>query len=571
MSEPRAGAKSADQDPSPWTTDPALRPVVDLTGRTLGDFQIERLLGRGGMGEVYLATQVSLNRPVALKVLKPDLLANPTSLKRFESEAWAAARLSHPNIVHIYTLGSIGDLRFIAMEYVPGTNLHQFIEKKGTPPLPLAFSIMRQAGQGIAAAGAAGLIHRDLKPENLLITRRGEVKIADFGLCRDLESPQGMHLTQSGVTMGTPMYMSPEQVQGQKVDHRSDLYSLGVTFYHMLAGVPPFLAPTGLALALKHVHDTPVSLAVYRPDLPRELVDLVAKLMAKDPAERYQTAAEMLRDLARARAAARVAATSIPQPTAPTIPPATLQQDDCPSRVSTPSLVAPRSQEPAEDLDQRGPWYALRLGWGTIAMLWALALAAGAAWGWTARVERRLGTAADGPPALWMAPWARVPAQPSPEAQYRYALLEAPAGNLEAAWLAVPGRFPQAHTWTARAYTQLGRFLFRHHDLDRIEALAAELKHATPKETRQLAEVLHAAAAALQDDPQGVLDVWDRLNLPDLPLGLREFCLEITRATNRPALGGPNLSRLKKIQRELLTALRIDLLEPFDPSLQTPE
>ena len=208
----------------------------DLTDQPIGgEFVVERLLGRGGMGEVYLAHQQGLNRPVAIKVLKPDLAANPTYLSRFEVEATAVARLNHPNIVQVYTLGRHGDLRFIAMEYVQGTNLRDYLIKKGTVELPLALSIMRQTCQAITAAGELGLIHRDIKPENLLLTRKGQVKVADFGLCRE-QGEDTLHLTQEGVTLGTPMYMSPEQVRGHELDHRSDLYSMGVTFYHMLSG-----------------------------------------------------------------------------------------------------------------------------------------------------------------------------------------------------------------------------------------------------------------------------------------------------------------------------------------------
>src|SRR3954452_6995367 len=276
--------------------------VRDLTGVTLGDFQVERLLGRGGMGEVYLARQISLNRSVALKVLRPDLLTKPAYLARFEAEATAVAKLNHPNIVTIYTLGCVDGIRFIAMEYVQGTNLRDYLLKKGALDLPLALSIMKQAGVAVGAAGELGLFHRDIKPENLLLTKKGQVKVADFGLCRDQDAER-LDMTQPGVTLGTPLYMSPEQAQGHALDHRSDLYSLGVTFYHMLAGEPPFHAESPLAIALKHVKDTPVSLAVHRPDLPPELVRLVMKLIAKDPDDRYQSASEMLRDLARIRGA----------------------------------------------------------------------------------------------------------------------------------------------------------------------------------------------------------------------------------------------------------------------------
>ena len=283
-----------------WAGDGDPHPHRDLTGVTLGDFQVEKLLGQGGMGDVYVATQLSLNRPVALKVLRSNYASNPTYLARLRSEATAVAKLNHPNIVHVYTLGCVDQINFIAMEYVQGTNLREYFIKKGALDLPLAFSIMRQTGQAVGAAGEVGLVHRDIKPENILITKKGRVKVADFGLCRDQESGSA-HLTQHGSTMGTPLYMSPEQAQGHVTDHRSDLYSMGVTFYHMLAGVPPFHADTPLALALKQVREMPRSMLIHRPDLPAELDQLVLKLMAKSPEDRYQSAALMLADLAKIR------------------------------------------------------------------------------------------------------------------------------------------------------------------------------------------------------------------------------------------------------------------------------
>ena len=265
-----------------WSSDSTESPIRDLTGTTLGDFEVKRLLGRGGMGQVYLATQISLNRPVALKVLHPRYLSKPIYLSRFEAEATAVAKLNHPNIVHVYTLGYVDPVRFIAMEYVEGTNLREYINKKGALDLPLALSIMRQAGQAIGAAGEVGLVHRDIKPENLLLTRKGRAKVADFGLCRDLGADR-LHVTQPGTTMGTPLYMSPEQAQGKPLDHRSDLYSLGVTFYHMLSGEPPFRADSAVALALKHVSEQPVSLRVRRPDIPLELERSGAQADGQEP------------------------------------------------------------------------------------------------------------------------------------------------------------------------------------------------------------------------------------------------------------------------------------------------
>ena len=187
------------------------------------------------MGEVYLATQISLNRPVALKVLRLDVLAKPGYRERFEAEATAVAKLNHPNIVHVYAIGRSRTSTSSRWSTWRGRTCGSTSSRRVRWTSPQALSIMKQAAQAIGAAGEAGLIHRDVKPENILITRRGRVKVADFGLCRDMDE-EGPQLTQTGITMGTPPYMSPEQAQGYPLDHRSDLYSLGVTYYFMLAG-----------------------------------------------------------------------------------------------------------------------------------------------------------------------------------------------------------------------------------------------------------------------------------------------------------------------------------------------
>jgi serine/threonine-protein kinase len=273
----------------------------DLTGRTLGDFRVLRCLGQGGMGQVYLAEQISLRRKVALKFLRADLAANPTSLQRFKAEAEAVARVTHANILQVYWIGEAAGLHFMALEYVDGRNLAEYLEKKGPPGVLLALSIMRQVASALQRAGEVGLIHRDIKPENILLTRKGEVKVADFGLSRCLAGEQRARLTQSGVTMGTPLYMSPEQVQGEPVDSRTDIYSFGVTCYHMLAGQPPFRGDNPFEVALRHVNDQPEPLAAVRPDLPPELCAIIHKMMAREPGQRYQTGRDLIRDLARLR------------------------------------------------------------------------------------------------------------------------------------------------------------------------------------------------------------------------------------------------------------------------------
>jgi serine/threonine protein kinase len=272
---------------------------ADLTGRTLGDFQVLRKIGQGGMGQVYLARQLSLKRQVALKILRDDHTANAVALQRFQAEAEAVARISHPNIVQVHAVGEAGGLRFMALEYVDGRNLRDYLDRKGPPELPVAVAILKQVAAALQRAAEAGLVHRDVKPENILLTRKVEVKVADFGLSRVFaaDDRQPLSLTQTGMTLGTPLYMSPEQVQGQPADHRSDLYSLGVTAYHLLAGFPPFKGANAFEVAIQHVQRDPEPLTSYRPDLPPDLIALVHRLMAKHPADRPQSAKDVIRDL----------------------------------------------------------------------------------------------------------------------------------------------------------------------------------------------------------------------------------------------------------------------------------
>lgn len=272
----------------------------DLTGRTVGEFQVLRKLGAGGMGQVYLARQLSLKREVALKILRDDLAANPTALKRFQAEAEAVARVTHANIVQVFAVGEQDGLRYMALEFVDGRNLRDYLARRGVPELPLALSIMRQVAAALQRASEIGIVHRDIKPENILLTRKAEVKVTDFGLSRYAAADaQPLHLTQSGMTLGTPLYMSPEQVHGRAVDHRSDIYSLGITSYHLLTGQPPFRGNTAFEVAIQHVQVEPVPLSTVRPDLPADLCALVHRMMAKRPEDRYQTARDIVRDLAR--------------------------------------------------------------------------------------------------------------------------------------------------------------------------------------------------------------------------------------------------------------------------------
>ena len=273
---------------------------ADLAGRTLGDYTLVRRVGSGGMGHVYLATQRGLNRDVALKVLRDDLAADPVALERFRSEAQAAARLTHPNIVQVYSAGEAEGFRFIALEFIAGRTLRDFVATEGPPTPDTALVILRQMAAALVCAGAAGVVHRDIKPENVLLTPSGVVKIADFGLSRlTAEGERPLNLTQTGMTLGTPLYMSPEQVQGRCVDHRSDLYSLGVTAYHLLAGHPPFEGANAFEVSSRHVGTPAPDLRDARPDVPVPLAVAVSRLLAKRPEDRYQTAGDLLADLNR--------------------------------------------------------------------------------------------------------------------------------------------------------------------------------------------------------------------------------------------------------------------------------
>ncbi|MHC4176430.1 MAG: serine/threonine-protein kinase [Planctomycetota bacterium] len=272
---------------------------ADLSGRNVGNFRLLRRLGRGAMAEVYLAEQSLLRRRVAVKILKPELAEDQTYLKRFEREAQAAASLVHANIVQIHEVGHVDRLHYIAQEYIQGQNLREWIARNGPPDLPHALSIMRQVAAALAKAAEQGVVHRDVKPENIMLTPSGEVKVADFGLARIAREGEAIDLTRIGITLGTPLYMSPEQVEGKPLDHRSDLYSFGVTCYHMLSGSPPFTGETALGVAVQHLKKQPQPLENLRPDLPAPLCRLVHKMLGKEPEHRCQSALEVLRELRR--------------------------------------------------------------------------------------------------------------------------------------------------------------------------------------------------------------------------------------------------------------------------------
>jgi uncharacterized RDD family membrane protein YckC len=269
----------------------------ELVGARLKHFRIDAPIGEGGMGSVYRAHDVSLERDVALKVLPREFAAErPELVERFKREARSQARLSHPNVVPIYFIGEQDGLHFFAMELVEGESLADRLERDDELEPDEAVDMLIQVARALDQAHDKELIHRDLKPGNLLLRSDGTVKVADFGLAKPI-SEGDSELTQEGEFLGTPLYIAPEQARGKPLDHRADMYALGATFWHLIAGRPVFEAPTPMAVAVKHVSEEPPRLASLRGDVPGPLADVLETLLAKSPDERFEDYGELLERL----------------------------------------------------------------------------------------------------------------------------------------------------------------------------------------------------------------------------------------------------------------------------------
>ena len=273
-------------------------------------YKVLGLVGLGGMGAVYKAEHRLMERLVALKVINRSLLQNAAAVERFRREVRAAAKLSHPNIVTAFDAEQEGELHYLVMEFVDGLSLDRVIAKMGPLQVPQACQLIRQAALGLQHAHERGMVHRDIKPQNLMVTRKGQLKILDFGLARfaaeraPIDSPSGeadadsSTTTKAGMILGTPDYIAPEQVSDARAaDIRADIYSLGCTLYFLLAGEPPFAKETILQKLASHAHEAPQPLRARRDDIPVELDAVLAKMLAKNPAERYQTPGELAKDL----------------------------------------------------------------------------------------------------------------------------------------------------------------------------------------------------------------------------------------------------------------------------------
>ncbi len=283
------------------------RPAIASGSLLAGKYRIQDEIGRGGMGIVYRAEDIKLSRPVALKFLPPELIRDMNARERFVQEARAAAALAHPNICTVYEVDDSGEHPFIAMEYVEGETLR---EKTRRGPLPLeeALTLASQAAEGLEAAHRKGIIHRDIKSSNIMVTDKGQAKIMDFGLAK---LRGGSSLTKEGATIGTVAYMSPEQARGEKVDHRTDIWSLGVVLYEMLSGELPFRGERDVSLLYSIVHEEPRSLGDRKPPVPPDLQRVIERALEKNPGMRYQTAAEMGRDIVKYQEALKAEAAGV--------------------------------------------------------------------------------------------------------------------------------------------------------------------------------------------------------------------------------------------------------------------
>jgi eukaryotic-like serine/threonine-protein kinase len=333
---------------------------MTIEGRVLADrYAVGELLGRGGMAEVYLATDRVLDRPVAFKVLGGWLANDGTFVERFRREALAAARISHPNLVAVFDAGSEDGVHYIVMEHVPGETLSDVLRKEGRLHPNRATSIAASVADALGVAHAARIVHRDVKPANVMLTPDGRTKLMDLGIARNID---GESITRASSILGTAAYLSPEQARGDPVDHRSDIYSLGCVLYEMLTGRQPFEAQDPLAVAYKHVHEAPVPPKSLEPSIPPALEAVTLRAMEKEPGSRFQNVEEMASALDdRTMPVATVTATTPMPPVPATAPLPTAHPDTL--------------QRRADRARRRRPLVPLLLGLAALALLGGLAFA----------------------------------------------------------------------------------------------------------------------------------------------------------------------------------------------------
>ncbi len=281
-------------------------------------FRIEQLLGEGGMGKVYKALDKELGRTVALKILQPELTKDPNVILRFKQELLLASKISHRNILRIHDLSEFDGVKFITMAFIEGRDLNQILKEEPRFSIERSIKIGRQLCDALDAAHSEGVVHRDFKPHNVLVGKNDHVYVSDFGLATSLETAK-MGMTRTGAFVGTPRYMSPEQVEGKTVDSRSDLYSLGLVLYEMVAGEVPFSGDSTWQVMYQRVKDAPKDVKVANPDVPDNIARIIMHCLEREPAERYQSAKEIITDID-AHRAPEMSVTSMYRPTAPSSP-----------------------------------------------------------------------------------------------------------------------------------------------------------------------------------------------------------------------------------------------------------
>jgi eukaryotic-like serine/threonine-protein kinase len=280
-------------------------------GRKIEDYKIETLLGKGGMGSVYKGEDTVLRRPVALKVLAAGLSEDTDAIKRFEREARILAEVAHPNIAQVYRIGKVDGVPYYVMEFIDGKSLQQILAEEKRLTGSRSVKIILDAARGLKAAAERNIIHRDIKPANIMISADGNVKIVDFGIAKAFSDDT--FKTATGLLLGTPRYMSPEQGRGATVDLRADIYSLGATFYHMVTGVPPFDSDNPITLIQKHITDPVRSISEYNPNVPEKICNLIYAMLAKSPGDRVQDYSQLIISLENATGHATTLFTYIPQ------------------------------------------------------------------------------------------------------------------------------------------------------------------------------------------------------------------------------------------------------------------
>jgi serine/threonine protein kinase len=321
-------------------------------GRTLGGrYRIDALLGQGGMSAVYKATDPNLKRVVAIKLIHPHLSVDPAFVLRFESEAAAVASLRHPNILQVYDFNNDSGIYYMVLEFIPGETLQERLKRlsAGNRQLPVedALRFTINIADAVGYAHQRGMVHRDIKPANIMLDVQGQAILMDFGIVKILG---GDSHTSTGAVVGTALYISPELIRGEVPDHRSDIYSLGVTLYEMLSGRPPFLADSAMTLMMMHLNDPVPDVRGFRPDIHPQVVEIIRKCLSKDRNDRYQSAAELAADLKRVLAGISIEATSIQaRGTAPKTAEATMLSDRPLPSQSEPAPVLQTQSQPRLD------------------------------------------------------------------------------------------------------------------------------------------------------------------------------------------------------------------------------